>query len=386
MILIHAVRHGSRSVVASRSCARLLLAIGRFGVAVAMLALDAAGQSVTSPPPANVVFVAHPSGYYLTKHPTLPMLYLGGYYAAESKNLITFQLASDGTVNTNSLRTFNYFSENPTNDQWRYMVQRPIVLTEEKILYLAAVPSGPQFFAHTNHQEIAAVALDDEGQPGQVLKAIRTSHGEKEIRGWEFDPTTHRLYMSYHSYFGWIPVGKDGLPASDHFRLMHYVQTCWQWVFVPQWQRFFARQTDGGLVVFRLSADGSNTEWCQLFTGPYRGSYSLGVNPTLRRLYFLDTTGKRLVVKRLTADGRVTGLPRFLPVGEVWGARYHFPAKRLYTWHDKSVLKSYPLDEHGDPVDKPDIFALNCGTIRDLMVDETTGKLYVACTEWPAAP
>src|ERR1041385_6575880 len=89
-------------------------------------------QTVTSPPPAEIVFVPHPDGSFLTKHPTLPVLYLGCYIAPDAKNLATFQLNTDGTLNTNSIRAFNYFSVNPTNVFYRYQVQRPIVLAEEK--------------------------------------------------------------------------------------------------------------------------------------------------------------------------------------------------------------------------------------------------------------
>lgn len=346
---------------------------------------DLVAQTITtSPPPAEIVFVSNPYGYFLTKHPKLPMLYLGCYVAPEAKNLVTLQLAADGAVNTNSLRSFNYFSENPTNELWRYLVQKPIVLPEEKILYLAAVPSYHHFFAHTNHQEIAAIALDDEGQPGKILRAIRTSHGEKEIRGWQFEPTTRRLYMSYHSYFGWIPIGKDGLAESDKFNLLAAVQTCWQWVYVPAWQRFYARQTDSGLVVFKLTGDGSTPDLVQIVGGPYRGVNNLGLSQTFGKIYFLDTLGSRLAIYQFNREGRLTGVPRFFPTGDASGVRCDFKSKRLYSWNNKSVLKSYPLDERGTPLDPPEIFPLHCGAIRDVLVDEASGKIYVACTEPPS--
>src|SRR5512134_2923227 len=103
----------------------------------ALVAHDLTAQIIaTSPTPANVVFVPSPYAYYLAKHPSLPVVYLSCTYAAESKNLVTYALNADGTANTNAMRGFNYFSDNPTNEFWRYSLQRPIVLPEERILYL----------------------------------------------------------------------------------------------------------------------------------------------------------------------------------------------------------------------------------------------------------
>ena len=345
-------------------------------------------QTVTSPPPAEIVFVPHPDGSFLTKHPTLPVLYLGCYIAPDAKNLATFQLNTDGTLNTNSMRAFNYFSVNPTNVFYRYQVQRPIVLPEEKILYAAAVPIYGDFFLNTNHQEIAAIALDDQGQPGKILKAIRTTHGEKEIRNWQFDPTTHRLYMSYHSYFGWIPIGKDGLPENGKFNLVYYLQTIWAWVYVPEWQRYYARQTDGGLIVFKLGADGLTLEFNQVFYGPYRGGWNFDVSPGFRKTYILDRPEGvgRLIIHPLTAEGRIMGMPRVFPMVDTVGIRFDFKTNRLYAWNDKAVLTRYQLDERGIPKQPPGIFALNCGAIHDLLIDGVSGKVYVACTEMPGAP
>jgi len=342
------------------------------------------GQTVTSPPPANVVFVPNPYGYFLEKHPRLPVLYLGCYGAAESKNFATYPIGPDGGVNTNEVRAFNYFNEQPTNDLFRYQVARPIVFPEERILYLAAVPSYAQFFQHTNHQEIAAIALDDAGQPGKILKAIRTSHGEKEIRGWQFDAVTRRLYMSYHSYFGWIPIAKDGLPESDRFTLLGAIQTCWQWTYVPAWRRFYARQTNGAFQLFKLAPDGQTTEYSQVVAYFHRGGWNMDASERFRKVYILDTAENgHLVIYQLTPEGRFTSVPKFVPFGDAAGIRFDFKAGRLYAWNNKALLRIYALDEQGELKGAPQLHALNCGAIRDLLIDEAGGTIYVACTEAP---
>lgn len=368
----------TRSLTRAQPLFFLLCAFGIPGTQSSVL------SQTTSPPPANVVFVPSPSSYYFSKHPSLPILYVGGYYVAGSKNLITFPLNADGTVNPNGMRAYNFFTRTGTNELERYSLARPIVLPEERVLYLGAIASAATYYtADTNNQEIAVVSLDEAGQPGKLLRAIRTSHGEKEIRGWEFDPTTRRLYISYHTYFGWIPVGKDGLPESDKFMYIPGVQTCWQWVYVPEWQRYFARQTDSGLIAFKLTSDGIATEIIQCFMNPYRGTGNLALSRTYEKLYFLDTLGGRVAIYRITKDGRITGHPRFFPVGEAYGVRFDFKSKRLYVWYDKAVMRSFPLDEKGDPVAKPELYALNCGVIRAMLLDEPSGKLYVLCTELP---
>jgi hypothetical protein len=284
----------------------------------------------------------------------------------------------------NGMRSFNFFTRNGTNELQRYSLARPIVSSEEHILYLGAIASAATYYtSDTNNQEIAAVSLDDAGQPVKVLKAIRTTHSEKEIRGWQFEPTTRRLYISYHTYFGWVPVGKDGVMESDKFTYIGGIQTCWQWVFVPEWQRFFARQTDSGMIVARLTSDGTAAEFIQTIMGPYRGVGSLAVNKQFGKVYFLDTLGGRVVMCAITPDGRVTSVPRFFPVGEGYGMQMDFKAKRLYVWYDKAMLRTYSIDASGNPVGPPTLHSLDCGTIRDLLLDESTGKLYVVCSEMP---
>ena len=189
--------------------------------------------------------------------------------------------------------------------------------------------------------------------------------------------------MSYHTYFGWIPVGKDGVMESDRFTYIWGLQTCWQWVFVPEWQRFFARQTDSGMIVGKLTSDGTAPEFLQSMMGSYRGVGTLAVSKEYRRIYFLDTLGGQIAMYAVSKDGRVTGVPRFFPVGEGYGMQIDFKAKRIYVWYDKTMLRSFPIDDRGNPVATPQLYALDCGAIRDMLFDEPTGKLYVVCNELP---
>src|ERR1043166_8546465 len=132
------------------------------------------GQTLAiSPPPGQVVIVTNPRAYSLTKHPTLPVLYLTCSGAPESTNLITLRLNADGTLVRDSQRTWpDYLTTNPTNENFRYAIPRPIVLAEERILYLASCPvDPPRYCADTNNNEVAVIGLDGQGQPGKLLKA-----------------------------------------------------------------------------------------------------------------------------------------------------------------------------------------------------------------------
>lgn len=362
--------------------ARVLAAV----VSVGLLGSPAQASSVTSPPPPEVRFVPHPNAFYLARHPTAPLLYLGCYYANEHKNLCTFPLGADGTVNTNEMRAFNLFTRDGTNVFERHSVQRPIVLPEERVLLLAAIPSAPDYFTtDTNNAEIIAVSLDEAGQPGKVLHGLRTVHGEKEVRGWQYDPETRRLYIGYHSYFGWIPIGANGVPASDEFRLVHSVMTIWGWVHVPEWKRFFARVTNGGLTVFALGGDGRSTEMSQVAFPEHAGATFIEVSPAQRKLYFLSQNAPQpsLVVVNLGADGSLTGLPRLFALGDSVGFRIDPRTNRLYAWNAGAILRVYALDARGLPAKEPLLANLKCGLIRDVLLDSQAGRVYVACTSPP---
>jgi len=328
---------------------------------------------VTSPPPAELVFIPNPRGFTLSKHPTLPVLYVGCYIAAESRNLATYPLNPDGTVNTNGMRALDYFSGNSTDSRDRYQIMRPIVLPKEKILYLACTPGYPQFFDNTNHQQIAAVALDDQGQPGKILKAFRTTHDEKEVCGWQFDATTRRIYISYHAYFGWIGLDKNGLPVSDQFTYIPNLVNFWHWVYVPEWQRFFARQTGTSIAIFALNGGANATIFLQNIQVPYSSYGNLQVCPNHHRLYSLDIApNAQLALYKLTEDGRYTGIPRYFPMGDAIGMRINFKTNHLYAWNATAVMQIYALDEQGVPRGPPQISALRCGTILDMLFDESS--------------
>lgn len=348
--------------------------------------VTATANPVTSPPPPEVVFVPHAAAMYLTKHPKLPVVYLGCYYAAEHKNLATFPLHADGTVNTNGMQSFNWFTRDGTNELERYSLQRPIVLPEERILLLGSIPSAATYLSSdTNNAEIVAVSLDESGLPTQVRHGLRTTHGEKEIRAWQFDPGSRRLYLSYHSYFGWIPIGADGVPASNEFRLVPSVMTVWGWVYEPRWNRFFGRQTSSGLTIFALSGDGTASEFSQNICDYRLGAYYIEVSPSRGKLYFLNQNQQptSLVIVNLTPEGRLTGLPREVPLADTYGFRIDEKTNRLYAWNVGPILRVYSLDAAGVPSGEPVLSDLKCGLIRDVVVDNASGKVYVACTSPP---
>src|SRR5664279_2383681 len=91
---------------------------------------EAVGQvAVNSLPPAQVVLVTNSFAATLTKHPTLPLLYLTANHAPESKNLITVRLNADGSLMADSQKAWpDYFTTNPTNANFRYSIPRPVVV------------------------------------------------------------------------------------------------------------------------------------------------------------------------------------------------------------------------------------------------------------------
>src|ERR1043166_2317283 len=219
--------------------------------------------SETSPPPANVEFVPCSAAYALTKHPTLPLLYLACYRAPESKNLATIRLNTDGSILTNSLKFWeNYFSANGTNNDFGYRIAtRPSVLPGENLLFLAAVPDYPaKFYGETNNNEFATVALDEQGQPAKLLKAFRgsdTALGQLIAIGC--DPLTRRLLVAYYVYFGWYEIGADGVPVSRHFNPIQCPINQWYWVHRQEWDRYFIMPPGPSLTVLKLARDGRAT-------------------------------------------------------------------------------------------------------------------------------
>jgi hypothetical protein len=57
-------------------------------------------------------------------------------------------------------------------------------------------------------------------------------------------------------------------------------------------------------------------------------------------------------------------------------------AKKLYAF-GTDWLRVYALDANGYPAGQPALHSLACGVIRDVLGDEATGKLYIACSDPP---
>jgi len=352
--------------------------------ALAFALTDAFAQNVaTQPLPANVVFVPHPSANRLAKHPTLPVLYLGLANTPDSRNLVTFSLDAGGNVLTNSLRAFeDYFTDDGKNPTNLYSVLRPIVLAEEKILLLAATPASyPIYDANSNAQHVAAVALDDQGQPAKLIKAFRTTHTEAALATMVYEPSNRRLYLSYSSYWGWVSVGKNGVPSRE-FHMLPLPWNLWEFAAVPEWQRFcgVARGTD--LCNFRLTPEGARVEFFQMSVSGAGNYASLQISPSLRKIYVMNGPDyKAITVHPLDKQGRFVSVPRRFPIGESMWLRIDSKARRLYSITQTGTIRIHPLDGVGYPMGSVEVFQASCGTVRDAIVDEPSEKLYVACTE-----
>lgn len=357
------------------------------GATIGLLWLpEVSGQvAVTSLPPAQVLLVTNAYAFALTKHPTLPLLYLTGYGAPGSTNLITVRLNADGSLMADSQRAWpDYLTTNATNDNFRYYMPRPVVLAEEKVLYLASCQFSPgPYYAETNNHEVAVVGLDDQGQPTKRLQGFRTGYTEMGISALGWDPAARRLFLSYNTYFGWCQMDKAGLPVSNQFHLLYYPNNFWYYVYAPEWQRFFGFHGNSALGIARLTADGSGCEFIQYATSGYGSLGNIEVSRKFLKLYMLEgQENNKVRVYQLTHDGRLTGVPRFFPLAMATRAiRFDFKAGLLYALTEEGVLKIFRLDSDGYPAGSPQISQLPCRGVRDAVVDEATGKLYVACIE-----
>lgn len=360
-------------------------------IMLAMLWLhDSFGDgAVTGAVPANVVLVPHPSSWSILKHPTLPALYLGCYAAPTNRNLITFRLNADGSLIPESKRVCdNYFVASGTNTEFNYRVYRPSVDAGKNILYVMAGADSPTVgLANTNNNEIAVLSLDEQGQPTKVLKAFRTDYTSTQyLVGIHCDPTARRLYLTYWGSLGWCELNSDGLPVSAKCNLITYAATCWNWNYVPEWERLYVTYSGMSLRIFKLAGDGLIAEFMQGSTVCYGDSGRIEVSTKFRKLYNLDlSAGQRLVIFPLTKEGRLTSVPRYVPLPGAVGFRCDFAANKLYAWTSDTHWKTYTLNAEGFPVGEPLVSALGCGVINDVFVDEKTGKVYVACTQPPAA-
>lgn len=347
---------------------------------------NTSGQNVSlSNLPVQLVFVPHPQANSLTKHPVLPVLYLGLQYAADSKNLVTFRLDESGQVLANSQRNFDdYFGANGKNSTNPYRILRPLVLREEKVLLLAAQPRRSGLAQH-----LAAVALDEEGQPVKLIEALRTTHTEPSIVTTAYEETTRRLYLSYSTYWGWILVGKDGVPLRD-FHLLKRPGNLWAMAAIPEWGRIIGVAAGTALCNLRVDLEGKNVEFIQLNIGPTPAFGAFGafqLSPMLRKLYLVNGPDLNTIsVYSFSKDGRLTSVPRRFTVGDSHLLCLDSTARRLYSFTRDGTIRLHHLDEEGFPTVPPEVFHADCGSIQDVIADQTKGTIYVACTKLPPIP
>jgi hypothetical protein len=350
-------------------------------------------SAAATPPTPQIVFVPSPHAYALTKHPTLPALYVGCSAAPESKNLITFRLDGEGKLIADSRRDWpDWFTTDGKNPDFLYTILRPAVCPEKGVLYLIASPGyRDKFYAVTNHNEIAAIGLDADGQPTRLLRALRTPlTGRDSPMGLVCDPATRRLYLNCYSQFGWCTLDDQGLPMPDRFQSIAAMANFWDWVLVSGWHRCFGMPGGSSVSVCQLEADGRNVGVCQGVAFPSDGyiaghvpRHNIEVSARFRKLYVLRfRSSPELIVCSLTTEGRLTGLPRYFELGEARAIRLNFKAGLLHAFaHD--WMKTFALDGDGHPTVTPSQRTLSCGQIRDVIVDEATGKVYVACSQPP---
>ena len=318
------------------------------------------------------------------------MLYIGCTHSPEPKYLVTFRLDSDGNLIGNSRRDWpDWFTADPKDPNFIYTLWRPAIWAEKQILYLGASPGyRDRFYASTNQAEIVAVGLDSDGLPTRPLRAVRTPFtAQLSLMGLRCDPAARRLYTNYYNQFGWCELDGQGLPVSDRFQTIPRVGLFWDWVCVPGWQRWFAIPGHDGLSIHQLGDDGVRFSQNLYIPDPGYGHSvpcdNIEVSTQFRKLYLLRSfPGKELMACSLTREGRLTGLPRFFELGAARAIRFDFQRGLLYAFSNE-WMKTYRLDEHGHPFGAATVSALRCGELRDILVDEITGKVYVACTQPP---
>jgi len=346
------------------------------------------GLAATAPTP-PIVFVPSPQAYALAKHPTLPVLYVGCSAVPESKNLITFRLDAEGKLLADSRRDWpDWFTTDGKNRDFAYQLWQPAIWAEKGMLYLTAAPSyADKFYGVTNHPEFVAISLDAEGQPAKRVAGWRSGEPRGTPMGIRCDPATRRLYVNYYYVFGWCALDEKGLPTANRFQLIPGIGNFWDWTLASEWHRCFGMPGGMNASMYHLAADGNTALTCQNIAAENQGYIAghvprdnIEVSTRFRKLYMLRFyPQQQLVVCSLTSEGRFTGLPRFFEVGPARAIRFNFKAGLLYAI-SKEWVKTFTVDEHGYPTSTPTTTTLSCGDIHDIVVDETTGKLYVACT------
>lgn len=360
--------------------------------AVSVFSSNVSGQTpVTSPPPAQIVFVPLSNAVELVKHPVLPVLYVASAKEPESKNLVTYRLNPDGTIAAGSKKVFgDYFGLDVKDPALTYRLLRPTVAADLRILYLGVTPENltpARLFVATNSNELAAVALDEQGQPKGLLKAFRTDATKVDIlMNIKYIPAWRRLFSIYWVSFGWCDLGQDGLPVSQKLSIAPAVNYSVDRDYAADWQRFYARSyAVPSLTVCQTGADGTGVDFMQAVaidtTSP---RVTIVASVKFRKLYIVaGTPGERLIIFRTTDKGHITGLPRYVAISENAFARFDLKANLLYAFTSTGILNIHKLDAHGYPSGQPTAHQLACGEVRDAIVDEQTGKVYVACSQPP---
>ena len=215
----------------------------------------------------------------------------------------------------------------------------------------------------------------------RFLRSRRLS--ELDVRTMTYDSRTRRLYLGYMTYWGWVAIGKDGVPSHE-FHLLTQPGNVWELAVAGDWARLYCVARGLYLCNFRPTTDGTGMEFFQTCLKETEASGSLQISPKLRKLYVLDGPGGEAVsVYPLAKDGCFTSVPRRFSIGPTALLRLDSNARRLYSFTDRGTIRSHPLDAEGYPAGSVEVFQVSCGEIRDALVDEPSGKVYVACTDPP---
>jgi hypothetical protein len=345
-------------------------------------------DTITTAPP-NVVFVPIPRAISSIKHPTLPVLYVTMEGSPESRNLFTFRLNADGTIDPNSKhQCVDYFSVDGKTPSFPHTVKRPTFNVDKSVLYLAAYPitaNSVTTYGNSNNFEYAAVALDEQGQPAKRLKLFRTDQsGQQGLMGIRYEPTLRRLFFNYYSSTQWTDLDKDGLPMSiNPTKWFNAGINFWSWIYVPEWRRFYQTRAAAHMAIVLVTPDNLQIEFIQ-YTNPQQGPALYGhieVSTRFRKIYLLDSDPKReLIVFQLTSDGRLTNVPRYFTLGPTLFVRCDFKAGLLYAL-SKGEIRVFKLDANGYPSGLPQVHAFEHGDVWDVYMEESTGKLYVCTTK-----
>jgi hypothetical protein len=340
----------------------------------------------------RVEFVPVAGAYQVAKHPTLPALYVGLYDAPESKNLITFRLGPDGSILTNSQRVCDdYFSADGKTPSFRHCLRSIAVNAEKGLLCLAAYPvtaNSVTTYGDTNNFDFVVVALDAEGQPAKRLRLFRSDiSGQQGFMNLRYLPSLRRLFLNYYTTVSWLDLGNDGVPVSGKTASLLAPHTMWNWVYVPEWDRFYGNRVGSELAIFEVKPGSTETRFHQLLPTTRGGGCptEIQVSSRHRKVYVLDTVpGRELIVYSLDARGRLIGVPRHFAIGPTGLLRCDFKSGQLFAVSKESV-RMFSLDAEGVPKGAPQVHPLNHGDINDAFLDEATGKLYIACTKLPSA-